>query len=261
MPLTSYPLLLESTMRRLSSSLIRLLLAAILVLPLSGCLFNDLVNQMLQAHTDPLQALKNTTAEQRQQILSEVYGRDVIYIAPAQRDAMFSDLRSFVWNVAAGNSLGPDVLTELIQKRMEPGGPGVPDALLPYADELSRAGHAWAEIKKLNIDENRAVVDQRLAALKTRMGIDAYNRLMGQNSDGQTMDGSIFEAYPNDNQAIEFVWNPAPFNRLMTDDDWAVSQVAILKYGALDGPKLLDLVRQNLGPAFGAVTDRTGSAF
>lgn len=253
-------------MRLIRSSFVQVVLALSLALGLSACNepLGELVNKILDKGANPQQLVKNTTNAERQAILSEVYGRDVIYISPAQRDAMFSDLNSFIWNVAAGSPLGANALADLIDARQQPGGPGVPDSLLPYKDQILQAAKAWPTVKDLNIGLHKPEIDARLAAIKARVGPAAYAAMRGyMYSNGSEIstepEGVSFRGFPHDNRLLDYLWDPAQFNRLMSDDDWAVSETATALGGDGKNQSLIDYARHNLGPAFGAVTDRTGS--
>lgn len=236
-------------MRRIHSSLLRLMMSLCVVVGVAGCDMKDIekAEYYLRFGQSEDQILKATTAAQRQQVVESIYGDDAIYISPDQRDAMFASGRSFVWNLLGGvrvvgdgaSFFTTDKIASGINDEVAHG--SLPTWMANYADQTQVAMQSWDTIRNLNVNEHKVDVDARLAAIKARIGDRAYGLLL-----------------KDEKRLYNYVWNPDQFNRLMTDDEWAASEIASLT-GTTDA-SAIDPIRQNLGPAFGAVTDRTGSA-
>lgn len=179
--------------------------------------------------------------------LWRLYGADAVYISPAQREALLKDSTLFRFTVTTAElnrsqtSGTFDVYATLYADAFNKKG----DAdflrrLQDLADQFPRVAQAYR-------DMNGRFVDERLAALKARTSPEFVDKL--------------FSNHESANRLTDLLWNNENFNRLMTDDDYAKAWLALSGQNTkrADGTWILNDLRNNLGPALGSGTGRTGS--
>ncbi|MCQ8897029.1 hypothetical protein NQT62_11350 [Limnobacter humi] len=203
---------------------------------LGGCAIVDFQNAIVPGFRSVLkgdngkEALASLNQEQRDTLLYFTYGNDYLYLSPAQRDSMFADSRSFLWNIAARFDVYLSVYMDnlLAGKKVDiPDGkggtislkaePSMMEELQARKLEIDQAIKAWPTVRQLNLGLNKAAVDERLALIKQRVGSSAFDTLKSGRARTLT----------------SLVYDDAALAKFLTDDQTAVQavQTAYSEYG------------------------------
>ncbi|MCQ8897027.1 hypothetical protein NQT62_11340 [Limnobacter humi] len=240
---------------------------------LQGCVSVDRMDQvaygfLLKTENGDVKEIDNLLAladnEKRESLVRKIYGDDAKYLSQAQVDDMFSNTRSFILNLLGGKA--DELKAMLIEKAVEllPDDKGVNTAygkialnnaqaklledLLGLLD-FSKAN--WEKIKALNIQQNKAAIDERVDLLKQRYG-DAGYKLLEQ---GDPQQFRRLVSGVSDKELI----------MVLTDDDAAKRALNNARIASFDqdykGNAMADFNAgiQNLGPVIFSPTSRIGS--
>lgn len=241
---------------------------------LQGCVSVDRMDQvaygfLLKTQSGDIKDLDNLLAladrDKRDNLIQQVYGDDAKYLSQAQVDDMLSSTKSLILNVLGGKA--DELKAMIIEKAKEflPGDKGVDTAYGRIASndaqakllnevlgllDFSKAN--WEQIKALNIQQNKAAIDERVGLLKQRFG-DAGYRLLEQGDRAQfrrLVSGS------SDAELIEVLTDADAAKRALNN-----ARLATLFGRTYPGNAMDDFNAgiQNLGPVIFSPTSRIGS--
>ncbi|HEY1057925.1 MAG TPA: hypothetical protein VGE55_04260 [Limnobacter sp.] len=241
---------------------------------LQGCVSVDRMDQVAYAFLLKTQdgdikdldsALALADRDKRDSLVQQIYGDDAKYLSQQQVDDMFTNTRSLILNLLGGKA--DELKAMIIEKAIEflpkdkaiktsYGNIALNDAQAKLLEDIlglldfSKAN--WEKIKALNIQQNKAAIDERADLLKQRFGEAGY-RLLEQ---GDREQFRRLVSGTSDDELIKVLTDADAANRALNNARLSASIGRTYPGNAMDD---FNAGIKDLGPVIFSPTSRIGS--